>query len=208
MRATIRLHESEEVFISRTVFIIKSEHRSLASVLHGILYLVEKIRNHGYAPDFALLRAMLYYIDAFPERLHHPKEDRYLFAALRRRAPEMGSVLDELKKEHEEGAILIRKLQQTLLHYEQMGNTGFASFAASVDNYANFHWRHMRKEEEIILPAAEQKLTDQDWKEIDKAFAENTDPIEGGDGEDEFKALFSRITNLAPAPIGLGPAIE
>lgn len=151
---------------------------------------------------------MLYYIDAFPERLHHPKEDRYLFAALRRRAPEVVPVLDELKKEHEESTSLIRKLQRTLLRYEQIGNTGFASFAAAVDDYANFHWQHMRKEEEIVLPAAEQKLTETDWKEIDKAFAENTDPIEGGNGEDDFKALFSRITNLAPAPIGLGPAIE
>ena len=194
--------------ISRTALIIRSEHRSLAAVLHGLLYLVEKIRDQSYPPNFTLLRAMLYYIDAFPERLHHPKEDRYLFATLRRRAPELVPVLDELKCEHAEGAVLVRNLERALLRFEQSGTPGFALFEESVQKYASFHWQHMRKEEEIVLPAAEEKLTEQDWKKIDKAFAENTDPIEGGDGEDDFKALFSRITNLAPAPIGLGPAIE
>src|SRR5215469_18035959 len=67
--------------------IIHDEHRSLAAVLHGMLYLVNGIRNRGMKPDFKVLGAMVYYIDAFPERYHHPKEDRYLFTLLRRGAP-------------------------------------------------------------------------------------------------------------------------
>jgi hypothetical protein len=63
----------------------------------------------------------------------------------------------------------------------------------------------MRKEEQQLLPLAERHLTAQDWKEIDAAFAANTDPI-AGLAERDLQQLFSRIASLAPAPIGLGDA--
>ena len=55
--------------------VIRGEHRSLAAVLDGLRYLVHEIREGRIEPDFQLLFAMLDYIDAFPEKLHHPKED-------------------------------------------------------------------------------------------------------------------------------------
>jgi len=67
---------------------IQDEHRSLAAVLHGMLHLVHAIRDRGARPDFKVLGAMVYYIDAFPERFHHPKEDAYLFHFLRIRHPD------------------------------------------------------------------------------------------------------------------------
>ena len=38
--------------------IIEEEHRSLAAVLHGMLYVVREIRYMGMQPDFVLLEAM------------------------------------------------------------------------------------------------------------------------------------------------------
>lgn len=55
--------------------IIRDEHRSLAAVLHGMLYLVHEIRDRGARPNFGLFGAMVFYVDAFPERFHHPKEE-------------------------------------------------------------------------------------------------------------------------------------
>ncbi|HEY3563591.1 MAG TPA: hemerythrin domain-containing protein, partial [Casimicrobiaceae bacterium] len=63
------------------------EHRSLAAVLHGMRYLVREIETARMRPDFGLLGAMVYYIDTFPERFHHPREDSYLFSRLLARAP-------------------------------------------------------------------------------------------------------------------------
>jgi len=52
---------------------------------------------------------------------------------------------------------------------------------------------------------AEKYLTPADWQEIDTAFLEHTDPLLGADVGAKYDALFSRIVNLAPPPIGLGP---
>ena len=188
------------------VRIIQDEHRSLAAVLHGMLYLVHEIRDRGAAPDFAVLGAMIYYIDAFPERFHHPKEDQYLFRHLRKRHPDAAPTLDRLDSEHRSGAEKIRTLEQALTRYQQGGATEFARFAAAVESYAHFHWNHMRVEEQEILPLAQKYLTADDWATIDAAFLGHTDPMLGADARSEYQSLFRRIVNLAPPPIGVGPS--
>jgi hemerythrin-like domain-containing protein len=185
--------------------IIEDEHRSLAAVLHGLLYLVRQTREHGAKPDFKVLGAMLYYIDAVPERFHHPKEDKYLFALLRIRCPAARAVLDQLQAEHVIGADKIRRLAQALTRYENGGSAEFEAFAAAIESYAEFHWQHMRREERDVLPLAQEHLTAGDWDAIDAAFTGHTDPLfREKVGEDVHK-LFQKILNLAPPPIGVGP---
>jgi len=186
--------------------IIHDEHRSLAAVLHGMLYLVNGIRNRGMKPDFKVLGAMVYYIDAFPERYHHPKEDRYLFTLLRARCPAARAVLDRLEQEHRAGAEKIRILQQALARYEHGGDAEFSNFAAAVEGYAAFHWDHMRCEEKEVIPLAEKYLTPEDWELIDAAFTGHSDPLLGTEVSAEFEGLFRKIVSIAPEPIGLGRA--
>ncbi|MDH4325087.1 MAG: hypothetical protein OEZ09_00220 [Betaproteobacteria bacterium] len=49
----------------------------------------------------------------------------------------------------------------------------------------------------------EQRLTPGDRAAIAAAFAANEDPL-GGVGEREYRQLFQRIAQIAPAPVGLG----
>ena len=193
--------------VVQAIRIIEDEHRSLAAVLHGLLYMVRQVREHGAKPDFKVLGAMLYYIDAVPERFHHPKEDKYLFALLRARCAEARPVLDQLQAEHKLGAEKIRSLAHALTRYENGGPAEFEAFAAAVESYANFHWQHMRCEEHEILPLAKQHLTAGDWEAIDAAFAGHTDPLFREKAGDDVHQLFQRILNLAPPPIGVGPAV-
>lgn len=190
----------------QAIRIIEDEHRSLAAVLHGLLYLVREIRLRGATPDFELLGAMLHYIDAFPEQFHHPKEDAWLFRRLRERDPASAALLDRLEAEHREGARLIRDLRDTLARYQREGEREFAAFAERLTDYATFHWLHMRAEEDEVLPRARERLSAADWVEIDAAFADNADPMLGADARDNYRQLFRRIVNLAPPPLGVGPA--
>ena len=190
----------------QAVRIIRDEHRAIAAILHGMLFLVRKIRDRGATPDFNLFGAMIYYIDAFPERFHHPKEDRYLFHVLRIRHPDSVSLLDRLEEEHRTGAYKIRALEQALARYQHGGVSEFPDFAKAVEDYAAFHWNHMRAEEDEVLPLAEKHLSAADWDGVDTAFLGHVDPMHGAGAEGEYQALFTRIVNLAPPPIGVGPA--
>lgn len=185
---------------------IHDEHRSLAAIVHGLKYIIREVREKGVAPDFKLIWAMIYYIDAFPEKLHHPKENIYLFAKLRQRTREADAVLDELERQHTEGSRHVRELEHALGYYEADKPDGFDVFAAAVEKFAELTWEHMNLEEKTIIPLAKKYLTPEDWIEIAEAFGENGDPRFGAEPDHEFRNLFSRIVNLAPPPIGVGPA--
>jgi len=187
--------------------ILKDEHRSISAVLHGLKELARIAQDAKVKPDFRVFRAMLRYIDEYPERLHHPKEDRYLFAKLLERAPQCLPLVRRLVAEHEEGARKIRELERALLFLEESWPAGAAGFRDAVEDYARFHWDHMRAEENELLPLAERHLTAQDWKWVDDAFAGNFDPI-ADLRERDFERLFTRIVGLAPAPVGLGEPWE
>jgi len=185
------------------IAVLKSEHRSISAVLHGLKELARMAQDATVRPRFQVLRCMLRYIDEYPERLHHPKEDEHLFARVLKRAPEASALVEQLKAEHQEGARLIRELERALLFFEEGWPAGSREFAQAVEAYAEFHWKHMRKEEHELLPIAERALTAADWIAIDRAFAANLDPVAGLEQRD-YEKLFTRIANLAPEPIGLG----
>jgi hemerythrin-like domain-containing protein len=189
--------------MTEAIRILKDEHRSISAVLVGLKHLAQLAQDPRVKPRFQVFRSMLRYIDEYPERLHHPKEDEQLFARLVQRAPQVKALVDELKDEHVKGAQLVRDLERSLLFFEEGWPQGAREFLAAVDAYADFHWNHMRKEEAELLPLAERYLSAEDWRAIGEAFARNRDALAGIE-EQDFQRLFSRIANLAPAPVGLG----
>jgi hemerythrin-like domain-containing protein len=189
------------------ISILKSEHRSISALLHGLKQLARMAQDTSARPRFQVLRSMLRYIDEYPERLHHPKEDQYLFARVLERAPQARELVEALQAEHKEGARLIRELERALLFLEEGWPIGAREFEAAVEAYADFHWRHMRKEEHELLPLAERVLSAEDWRAIDRAFAANEDPV-AALRERDYEELFTRIANLAPEPVGLGERWE
>ena len=67
----------------KSITVIRNEHQAMAAMLHALLSLVHGIRERRLRPNFELLGAMIYYVDTFPEQLHHPKEDQWLFRLLK-----------------------------------------------------------------------------------------------------------------------------
>lgn len=183
--------------------VLHDEHLAIAAVLQALQHLARMAQDPGVKADFRAFHAMIHYIDAFPERLHHPKEDQVLFARLWEKSAEARPLVARLKAEHVEGARLVRDLEAAVRKYEQAWPHGAQDFAAAVQAYADFHWKHMRSEEQELLPLAERALSEEDWAAIEHAFAQNEDPIADLRGQD-FEKLYTRILSLAPAPIGLG----
>jgi hemerythrin-like domain-containing protein len=180
-----------------------AEHRSIAAVLSAMQALVREHRDRGQPVDPRVFRAMLYYLDVFPEREHHPKEESLLFARIRARTSEGDAVLDELGREHEAGERAIRSLEQGLVRLEEGGEAEFPAFSAAVDRFVGAYREHIRKEERDVMPLAQRVLTPADWAEIEAGFATHRDPLAGG-ADHDHDALFRRIVHLAPAPVGLG----
>ena len=188
----------------KALSILRDEHRSIVAVLHGMDYLVKAIRTRSKKVDPRVFHAMIYYLDTFSERMHHPKEDLYLFTAMRERGAEANALIDELEEEHAGGEEALRRLAQVLIRYEEGGEREFPAFEREVENFARNYRDHMRKEEALLFPLAQQTLTARDWSKIDIAIGKNRDPLAMGRDTEDFDELFTRILQIAPPPIGLG----
>ena len=186
--------------------IIKDEHLAIAAVLFCLRYLILGIREEGKAPDFVLLRAILDYIVSYPDRWHHPKEDQFLFAAVRLRTREADQIIARLEKEHQAGYPLVDTMKRELIAYQSGQPDAQEAFMASAGRYLELEWAHMRTEEDVLIPIAERVLTEEDWAGINAAFRENDNPLFGIKPKEEAERLYQRILSLAPAPIGYAPA--
>jgi nucleotide-binding universal stress UspA family protein/hemerythrin-like domain-containing protein len=179
------------------IAIIQNEHRSLAAVMHAMQHLVREQRAGRGSVEPALLEAMLTYILEIPVKLHHPKEETYLFAHLAVRTDAANAAIAELSAQHRDEPGLIAALKAGITAWESGTEQGFEQLGQAVDRYAEQLWTHMNLEEKVIIPLAREHLTERDWLEIDRAFSENGDPRFDENVDSEYKKLFSRIMNWA-----------
>jgi hemerythrin-like domain-containing protein len=188
--------------------IIHDEHAALAAMLRSLLMLIDK--GPGDEPErfFDVARAMLFYVDEFPERRHHPKESRLLFPMLARVQPELAPVIARLEQDHEMGEGRVRELQHQLLAWELIGDARRLAFTRAASQYVTFYLEHMRVEETELLPVAKRMLTAADWAQLDESFGTDIDPLAGGARDPSWDRLFTRIVMAAPAPIGVGAAFD
>ena len=185
--------------MNKAVQTIWREHANMASVLACLRYLLGEIEKDAWAPDFQLLRDIIDYIEEFPEKMHHPKEEDYILVALARRRPESGTMLDKVREEHVKGAEMLADLRARLEAYES-DPAAFDGFCAAARAYIDFERRHMAREERELLPLARRELSAEDWHEIETAFARNEDPLFGPRARRSSTNCSSTSSPLPPCP--------
>ncbi len=193
--------------------IICHEHRALSAMLRSITLLLGEHRRWNTLPDFDALQAMLFYVDEFPEKLHHPKESLLLFPKLRGRNAQTDAVLDRLDRDHAHGQHAIRELEHALLGFRMMSGTDQGEarrdkFETLMKQYANFYLDHMHIEEAEILPLAETVLSDDEWAELDAAFLKNRDPLAGCEADEAYRPLFRQIVGALQNSGSVGSVLE
>lgn len=186
--------------------IVRDEHASLAAMLRSLLTMLDRgPETDGAERFFDVLRAMLFYIGEFPEKLHHPKESDLLFPRVARAAPHTLEAIERLEKDHLGGEGRVRELVHLLMAWEYLGEPRRLAFEDEARAYVAFYLSHMKLEEQVVLPAAEASLDADDRRALDAAFASHVDPLSPeGSRDPAFDRLFTRIVRLAPAPVGVG----
>ncbi len=168
----------EPALAARVIGVIRDEHRAMAAAIHALLVLQDAAMHNATdrAEMVDLMRATLHYVQDFPVRVHHPKEEAQLFRHLRQRTRQVDAELDELERQHGREARLIDAVSQRLDQLAALDATAdtsepAAALRAEVERYAAFVWEHMGREEGVVLPAAQRCLTDADWAAIDTVYA-------------------------------------
>ena len=180
----------------KAIAIIQDEHRAITSVIEGLRHMLVEVAAGRIPVDHALLGAMFHYIETFPEKLHHPKED-LVFAKIKERDSTMARIVDDLHRQHARihaaGAELVRQLDDIV-------NGSIASRAAieaAARDYVDGLRKHMRVEESDVLPHAATLLNGRDWSAIHAAIGRVQDPLFGKHPEHRYASLRQQISRDA-----------
>lgn len=191
---------------SRALNVIRSEHRALAAVINNMKAMLAEVQAQRMTMDFPLFWSMVHYIDAFPDTLHHPKEDLWLFDRIEQRTQVANDLIAELRRQHQAEPVALNGIRRALGNLEAGVPSSLSELTSAVGTYADFNWKHLRAEEHELLPIAEANLTPSDWDDLAAAFATNQDPLTGVRADEPFNALFHQIVARTPSPLGLGPS--
>ena len=132
------------------VSILSGEHRVILQVLSAL----EAIAARATAGDLPVgdAHAALDVLRTFADTCHHGKEEDILFPALEAKIPDFAPT-QIMRAEHEAGRALIRLMSDTLARGDGTG------FAAAVTAYLELLRAHIVKEDEILFPIAQARLT-------------------------------------------------
>jgi hemerythrin-like domain-containing protein len=147
-------------------------------------------------PDYVLLKNVIDYTLAYPDRYHHPKED-LVYEKLLARDAGAADRTGDLKAEHARLAELSHRFNEVI---ESVLAESVVSRGRVVDvarEFINGTRKHMEMEETKetkFFPAALDTLAEEDWTAIKNAFEHRDDPLFGRDVSDSFKALRQEIS--------------
>ncbi len=188
----------------RALAVIEAEHRNMLLVAHALGVLAERLPVAPTGEDLHTVALIADYFHAFPERFHHPKESELLFAQVRRRSNESGDVLDRLDREHEGVPAQVTRIHDLAATTRATDQAKIADLVEEIAGFRAALCEHMRLEEEVAFPLARRALAPEDWAKIDAAFAAHVDPLGDPGAEGDIALLRARITQLLPAPEGVG----
>ncbi len=188
----------------RALDIIAAEHKNMWRVTAALGTLADRLGDAPQAGDLHTIGLIADYLDGFSERFHHPKESDLLFARIRRRSNEAAEILDRLEHDHEMSPHQVARIRDLARSTETWNDQSLATLVGEIGSFRGRLGEHMRIEEEVTFPLARDTLTAEDWIDVDAAFAAHVDPLGDPQAEGDIALLRARITQLLPAPEGLG----
>ncbi|MRR49315.1 MAG: ATP-binding cassette domain-containing protein [Rhodocyclaceae bacterium] len=188
--------------------VISDDHRALWRLTTALDALNADMRRHGASTSLATMNQMLDYVETYVDKVHHPKEDQFLFPKVMLRRPDVIPAIKKLQIQHEEGPRYLASIRRKGEDIQAGRDTNEQAFFADIDRFITLLRDHIHVEERDVMTAARDSLTAEDWLEIDAPFLSNDDPLFGKNARAEFAELRSRLVLMAPEPVGLGGGYE
>ncbi len=151
---------------------LKTEH----GVIGELLMVMDSISNRlesgeKVEPQHLLLVVRL--IREYADQGHHAKEEGLLFPALEQAGiPREGGPLGMMEQEHGMGRQLVGAMEEAAGRYARGDRDAGLDFAQAARNYVGLLSLHIGKENDILFPMADDRLSTEKQAELEAAFRE------------------------------------
>ncbi len=152
--------------MSRPTHQLRHEHRVIEKVLRALEGLCWRLDNEEPTPVHALTQA-LDFLCHYADRLHHAKEEQYLFPLLEQSGIEdENGALGFLRGEHTTERELLSELELALDEYQAGDRYAATRFVTAARQFSEHLLRHIQQEDALLFRLAEALLDEPDKDEL------------------------------------------
>lgn len=171
---------------------LDQDHVRLAKVLDLFEELLDRFRD-GAEPDYELMCEMLAYIDQYADLVHHPTED-LIFQRVLEKGTERREIFEVLFKQHKALGQLTKRFRKSLdgiLHEEVLLREEVEAQGRELIAMLRMH---RQLEDEQAFPIALQRMSADDWAEIEANAPVQDDPVFGTPDPQRYHYLYKRFS--------------
>lgn len=149
---------------------LTDEHQLILQVVDALEACAERVERDQRVDRADVARFETFFRE-FTDVCHHGKEEDILFAALSDAGfPTANGPLAVMRLEHDRGRRLARRIRELAEKPTDWEAADFEAFAGAAHAYAELLRDHIRREDEVLYPLAEQHLSEAQMRQVDELF--------------------------------------
>jgi len=155
----------------KAIELLMSEHRTIEKALDAMEAWVERSRQIRDPLERDTLDSFVSFLREFVDDCHHAKEENILFATMITHGfPREHGPLAVMLHEHELGRSLVRTLSNSARQREPWNEDDWRHVERTVQAFARLLREHIQKEDRVLYPLAEQRLSTSAKDEVSVLF--------------------------------------
>lgn len=172
---------------------LKNEHKAILLMLKVVERVSRKLEAGENVPAEHLTQ-IVGFIRGFADKCHHAKEEDLLFPAMEKTGiPRQGGPIGVMLSEHTEGREYVRKMSEAAEKYAAGDRKAGARFAENARGYAALLTQHIQKEDNILYPIADARLSPQTQAGLEKDFERVEEEVVGAGKHEEYHRLLEML---------------
>jgi hemerythrin-like domain-containing protein len=158
---------------------LSAEHQAILLMIRILEKMSDRLEAGEKVAPVHLEKAVDF-IKVFADKCHHGKEEDLLFPAMEKAGiPRSGGPLGVMLSEHVEGRGYVRAMAEALAGIKKGDRRAGGQFAENARNYGALLSRHIFKEDNILYPMADGRLSAAQQDELAACFAEVEEKVIG-----------------------------
>lgn len=175
---------------------LRDEHKGVLLMLAILEKVSIKFSTEG-SLDKEHLEGMLEFFSVFVDKCHHGKEEDLLFPAYEAAGiPNKNGPIGAMLAEHVEGRGYIKGMTEAFNGFKKGENFSGTRIVENATKYIALLKQHIQKEDTVLYPMGDAKLSDDKNKELLAGFDKIESERVGTGKHEQFHAMIDKLKNI------------
>jgi len=172
---------------------LSHEHQAILQMIRILEKIGLKLAA-GERVDVGHLEKAVDFIRGFADKCHHAKEEDLLFPAMEKAGiPKTGGPLGVMLNEHVAGRGFVKGMTDAIAGLKKGNKAAGREFAENAAKYGALLSQHIFKEDHVLYPMADARLTAAQQAELSACFADVEEKVVGRGKHEEYHRLLKEL---------------